>query len=206
MQGSTAADLSLERLLASSSGIPARQGRARRAGAVARHPRGLDNQQHPPPEIRTKEKVSKTSAFTFFSHTTKFSLFDFSKTFSDVIIRERPKTFEKPREIEAAAARKVLHPKGQQRNKTIYIVASTCGTLGRKGWPIMKKKPLSILVTYLNGRRVNTIEDVKDVFDLWKLCDYEALRAARVEVSKEIGRICTDLIVSGGNLYAICEA
>ena len=33
-----------------------------------------------------------------------------------------------------------------------------------------------------------------------------ALRAARVEVSKEIGRICTDLIVSGGNLYAICEA
>lgn len=90
--------------------------------------------------------------------------------------------------------------------KQFYIVASTCGTPGGKGWPIMKKKPLSILVTYLNGRRVNTIEDVKDVFDLWKLCDYEALRAARVEVSKEIGRICTDLIVSGGNLYAICEA
>ena len=62
-----------------------------------------------PPEIRTKEKVSKTRAFTFFSHTTKISLFDFSKTFSGVIIRERPKTFEKPREIEAAAARTHKH-------------------------------------------------------------------------------------------------
>ena len=68
------------------------------------------------------------------------------------------------------------------------------------------KNYISVLLDELQGRRVSTMEDVKDVLGLWNLCDYDALKVARYHVGKALGRFCVDIYMSGGRLYAKCRA
>lgn len=71
---------------------------------------------------------------------------------------------------------------------------------------MMASKYVSIPVSSLHGRHVSTIEDVKDALRLWEYCDYDALKIARAHIGRQLGRVCVELYVSGGGLYARCAA
>lgn len=69
-----------------------------------------------------------------------------------------------------------------------------------------KRNYNTVMIRELYGHPVHTLEDVKDILDLWKLCGYDALRVARYRIGKEIDRFCIDLFVKGGQLYAMYPA